>query len=123
MVGKAPTGLPGTAAILPAVSTDRRLGILIARPPSSPRCRAALALARAASAAGVRVDLFLTAEAVDLLAAPGALPREDTRIAVAVCSRSVARRGVPADVAGVDYAGQPQLAGMLSRCDRFVSFC
>jgi sulfur relay (sulfurtransferase) complex TusBCD TusD component (DsrE family) len=105
------------------VSADRRLGILIARPPSSPRCLAALALARAASEAGVRVDLFLTAEGVDLLATPGLLPREDTRVAVTVCSRSVARRGAPAGVAGIDYAGQPQLAGLLSRCDRFVSFC
>lgn len=98
------------------------LGILLTRGPGTADAARAAALARAGVRRGLRVELFLMTEGVDLLAGADAAALVRDGVRVRVCTRSVTDRAAPVDAEGVDYASQYQLAQSVAGSDRFVSF-
>lgn len=102
--------------------TNRRLGMLLTRPPGSEAARWTLRIARAAARSSVTVDLFLMADGAELIRSPEIGIAAVPGVRVSVCTQTVMNRSLPSDVEGVDYASQLQLARSVADSDRFLCF-
>jgi sulfur relay (sulfurtransferase) complex TusBCD TusD component (DsrE family) len=102
----------------------RRLAIVVSTAGETGDLDAALALGRAAVAAGADVSLFVMADAVAAL--PGrrdaVAALVDEGIEVAVCAASAAAAGLAEADVGLLLGGQDDHAAMVSRADRVVAF-
>jgi len=101
---------------------ETRLAVFLSRGPETADSRWALAIAGAAGARGVVTEIFLMEDGAELLRREWAHRLDMEGVRVTVCGQSVARRGLPADLPDVDYAGQVQLGRLVRRSDRVLAF-
>ena len=102
----------------------RKLGILLALPPSHGSVGTTLGLAQAALDAGHEVYLYLIDEGVKNLHSPPYKALAQAGAKVFACAYGCQQHGVPTTTVDsrVSLSGLVVLSGIIDGCDRFLAF-
>ena len=99
----------------------KKLGVLLSTRPEHPNFRAAVALMRAAVAAGMRVYLYCIDEGVHAVSTPEIQGMKDKGVHLFGCAYGAGNRKIALGDAAA-WSGLTVLADVVGSTDKFVSF-
>ncbi|VAX23908.1 hypothetical protein MNBD_NITROSPINAE01-537 [hydrothermal vent metagenome] len=99
-----------------------KLAMVIYTGPEQANTATLIGIARSARAKGNDVTVFAMSAGVRNLAREDFVKLADDGVKIAVCDHNRTGFNAPADVDGVSYGSQYDLAGYVNGCDRFLSF-
>lgn len=101
--------------------SGRKLGLLVAAPPSSPNFRHAIELAAAALRRGVKVYLYCIDEAVRGLGDTGLQSLKQEGLNLFACAYGAQKRGIAVSELA-HFSGLATVADIMASTDRFLNF-
>ena len=110
---------------IPEVSLEnKKLGILLSRPPEHPHAHTVARLSEEARAAGAEVYLYLIDEGVKNLHNTRILDLASSGVKFFVCAYGCQQHNISTDGYGkeVNFCGLVILSNIINGCDRFLAF-
>ena len=110
---------------IPSVSLEnKKLGILLSRPPEHSHAQTVTKLSEEARAAGVEVYLYLIDEGVKNLHNTRLLNLASSGVKLFVCAYGCQQHNISTDGYGkeVNFCGLVILSNIINGCDRFLAF-